>query len=516
MWLQHCNRAIRSGSSAVFLEPINLRHHAITLQPPTEAVDSTTLASYLKPRMRAPAPVWGQIQHNPKGALNYTLNDFRAVPHQSVPSVLFIAYSDLFLSIDTMAALAAVPNESLLTPEYIAFSNAPVLLTQFGSLFAVTSVVVVLRCYVRAFMIKSFGKDDWLMMLAYAFAAATFGVYVEQTKVGMGKHLAVVTMDTQKYEQFLKLRQVASILAAFGVALVKISIAYFLLRLVVHRGYIWFLHGLNIFMALYTLACVGTLVSVRLILSFRTLRKLNRWLDLFADHVHHVHIWQCIPVEATWNLKLRPPPLGNGTAKCFSPETFAGIGLTNTIITIITDFMVALLPVPLIWQLQLNWRAKLSLIFVLTLGIVAAIAAIVKSEIQKTIFQDPDPYVYDRFTLWRFIEFDVGIIAASLPALKPMLNRCLGAARTWTSRAQQGTSTPNSLGYRKQSERSDKAIALNAFKPKANTVSISTGPSNGAIWKMGSGKESDESILPLHNVEQEPSGIVVTRDVHVG
>ena len=158
-----------------------------------------------------------------------------------------------------MAALAAVPDESILTPEYIAYTNAPVLLTQFGAFFAVASAVVFLRVYVRAFMIKSFGKDDWLILLAYAFAAATFGTYVAQTRVGMGKHMAAITMDREKYKSFLRLRQVSSILASFGVALVKISIAYFLLRLVVHRGYVWFLHGLNAFMVLVTFACVGTL-----------------------------------------------------------------------------------------------------------------------------------------------------------------------------------------------------------------------------------------------------------------
>lgn len=158
-----------------------------------------------------------------------------------------------------MSALAATPDQTILTPEYIAFNNAPVLLTQFGSLFAVASVIVFARCYVRWIMIKSFGKDDWLMVLAYAFAAATFGTYVAQTKVGMGKHMAVITMDGAKYANFLRLRQVASILAAIGVALVKISIAYFLLRLVVHRRYVYFLHGLNIFVVLVTTACVCTL-----------------------------------------------------------------------------------------------------------------------------------------------------------------------------------------------------------------------------------------------------------------
>lgn len=88
------------------------------------------------------------------------------------------------------------------------------------------------------------------------------------------------------------------------------------------------------------------------------------------------------------------------------------------------------MPVPLVWQLQLNLRAKISLMFVLTRGIFAAISAIVKAEIQKTFFQDPDPYIENRFTLWKTIEMDVGLIAASLPALKPLVNWSLGAARS--------------------------------------------------------------------------------------
>ena len=133
-----------------------------------------------------------------------------------------------------------------------------------------------------------------------------------------------------------------------------------------------------------------------------------------------------------------------------------------------------------------------------------------------TYFQEPDPFVHDRFTLWRLIEFNVGIIAASLPALKPMFNWCLGAARSFTTRSQRGAVAPNSLGYQKQSERSDKAIVLDEFNPRsANTVRISSNPSHGNLWSVGPGKESDESILPLHNVKEKPGNIVVTRGVHV-
>jgi hypothetical protein len=174
------------------------------------------------------------------------------------------------------------------------------------------------------------------------------------------------------------------------------------------------------------------------------------------------------------------------------------------------------MPVPLVWQLQLNLRAKISLMFVLTLGIFAAISAIVKAEIQKTFFQDSDPYVEDRFTLWRTIEMDVGLIAASLPALKPLFNWFLGAARSLTTRAPRDSSSPTMLGYQKQSKNVDKGIALDVYNSRTvNEAGTSFKARNGNTWSIGAAKNSDESILPLHNAEENPGTILVTRDIRV-
>lgn len=190
--------------------------------------------------------------------------------------------------------------------------------------------------------------------------------------------------------------------------------------------------------------------------------------------------------------------------------------LTRAVVTIVTDFMIALLPVPLVWKLQLNLRSKISLIFVLSLGIFAAVSAIIKAEIQKKIFAEPDPFIHDRFTLWRFIELDVGIIAGSLPALKPMFNWFLGAARGLSTRGPRVTAVPSSFGYQKQSDRSDKGIVMDEYSPgPANTVRISSRPMEGNLWSGARGKDSEESILPLHSVQEKANGIVVTRDVHV-
>jgi hypothetical protein len=89
------------------------------------------------------------------------------------------------------------------------------------------------------------------------------------------------------------------------------------------------------------------------------------------------------------------------------------------------------------------------------------------------------------------------------------------------TRAGRTNGAPNSMGYQKRSERSDRGIVLNDYNPRSNnTVRIPSRPSNGNFFtvrpsKVGPSKISDESILPLHNIEEKPGGIVVTKDVHV-
>lgn len=53
-----------------------------------------------------------------------------------------------------------------LTPEQIAINKSGQILTIVGTFFAVSVTTVLLRFYVRIKMVKTFGKDDWAMMVA--------------------------------------------------------------------------------------------------------------------------------------------------------------------------------------------------------------------------------------------------------------------------------------------------------------------------------------------------------------
>jgi hypothetical protein len=74
--------------------------------------------------------------------------------------------------------------------------------------------------------------------------------------------------------------------------------------------------------------------------------------------------------------------------------------LTSVVFNIVTDVLFACLPVPLIWQLQLNMRKRVSLIVVLSLGWFACVAAIIKAVKQWHVLDDLDWTVSDSFNVW--------------------------------------------------------------------------------------------------------------------
>ncbi|ORX97794.1 hypothetical protein BCR34DRAFT_607135 [Clohesyomyces aquaticus] len=404
---------------------------------------------------------------------------------------------------DLMKRQGGSPVPPMLTPEQIAFTNADEILSIVGSFFAVAAFVVLLRCYVRIAMLKVFGIDDYLMVLAMALATVVFVCFVQETHHGLGKHFMVLLMDPEMYKKFAQYLYIHSILIMVGVSVVKLSIAFFLLRLSTRTRYSGFLYGCVVFIIVLTLVCAMTL------------------------------IFQCFPVAAAWDSALRPPPYGTGNAKCYSMTIFRNLGLMNSSFNIITDILFATMPLPLVWRLQLNTRTKISLIAILSLGYFASAAAIVKAVQQWHVLTDLDWSVHDSFNVWNYIEFTIGIIAASLPALKPLFNWFLDAARAITSGGRtkgsngykaSGYKGAGSLGYQKQTSDSNRSIAMHSLTSKGEpTPGGHKNPYNVRVttvgekeqWDMERAKNSDESILPLQRPDPGTNHIVMTREVRV-
>ncbi|KAK8074120.1 hypothetical protein PG994_005019 [Apiospora phragmitis] len=266
-------------------------------------------------------------------------------------------------------------------------SNADMILSVSGLMMGLSFAIVGLRIWVRQFMIKTLGVDDMVMIAALIAAIGSMVCFVGECETGAGKHLW--DLDFALFPAFLRWQYIHGILLVVGISLVKISIGFFLLRLIQNKWYRRVIIFTQFFIVLFTISCVCTL------------------------------IFQCVPPDATFAL-VRPP-----TAKCFDQTTFTNIGVFNGAVNITTDVIFVLLPIPMILKLQVNNRTKATLIFALSLGIFACIAAIVRVYLGAHIFENTDFTWSTAFFLWNTAELHAGILAASLPTLRPLFKSLL-------------------------------------------------------------------------------------------
>jgi hypothetical protein len=79
-------------------------------------------------------------------------------------------------------------------------------------------------------------------------------------------------------------------------------------------------------------------------------------------------IFQCNPPAAAFDFTIT-------NAKCISiKDFFYASGSVN----VITDLLLVALPMPLVWQLNLNVRKRLLIIFLFSLGILASVASMIR------------------------------------------------------------------------------------------------------------------------------------------
>ena len=113
---------------------------------------------------------------------------------------------------------------------------------------------------------------------------------------------------------------------------IKMSIAIFLLRLAVQKRY------------RYTL-----------------------WISLFVVLIWSVvlffwNMFQCSPVQAQWDFTIP-------NQKCVDPQAIVNAAYALSVMTILSDWLYAILPIPMIWSVKMTTQQKLTVSVVLGMGI---------------------------------------------------------------------------------------------------------------------------------------------------
>ncbi|KAF1355336.1 hypothetical protein BDV97DRAFT_289559 [Delphinella strobiligena] len=306
------------------------------------------------------------------------------------------------------------------SPQYLAQNNAPKILSIVGVFGFLALVTVFLRLYVRGAMLRFTGADDAVIALSMGLGIAVFVCFVGEAANGLGRHHEVIT-NPSIYFQWLFAHSLVSL---FGIATVKVSVSLLLLRLVPQKNYRRILWAIIGFLTFYTIFCAFTI------------------------------IFSCTPISANWNLSHAV------NARCFSSTTYTNLGIANSVFNILTDSILAMLPIPVVMGLQLNKRTKIALSAILSMGFIAVACGAVKVYYQWRVIANIESGFNDGFYLWAALELYLGIIACSLPSLRPLVVMALKSARNTlgvsTQRAGEQYTIPRdyrrSLGHRNHAD----------------------------------------------------------------
>ncbi|CAG8971577.1 hypothetical protein HYALB_00009226 [Hymenoscyphus albidus] len=254
--------------------------------------------------------------------------------------------------------------------------TAAVLLTQ--SWFALS-----LRMFVRLRLTKSFEIDDWLMAISQAIYTLLCIFVIRSVHFGLGKHNYELSIENQILAG--KWKTLATLVYIIDMVFIKLSIAFFLLRIATRKPYVW---ALKVSMVIITIWSIVTFFY---------------------------YVFICTPIAAQWDRTIPNP-------RCQPAMNFVIAAYSLGGMSIISDWFYALLPIPIILGLQMNMRVKLTLCFIMALGVLASVAAVFRLAFLFHLSDITDPlFNTTQAMIWTLVEPGIAIVASSLVTIKPLL-----------------------------------------------------------------------------------------------
>lgn len=278
-------------------------------------------------------------------------------------------------------------------------------------------ITTLLRCYVRVFVVKHFGADDYLALISLA-AFSVFQMFVLWgVHYGSGQH--IVNIPLQNVPMALKQWFFAEIFYDLATSLTKFTIGVFLLRLAVKPAHIWIIRIVLGVIAAYATAYMGLIV------------------------------FQCHPVDYFW-LQYAGVPGGH----CVKAIIVTIPTYIHTALNAWADWTLGLLPIFVIKDLDMNPRTKVTVMIILALGAIGSIASIIRLRYIGDLVQKDFLFAATDVAIWSTVEPGMGITAASLATLRPLFKNFLANTRFFSSSNNSANSSrPSRTSYRRSEKK---------------------------------------------------------------
>ncbi|KAF6841256.1 integral membrane protein [Colletotrichum musicola] len=295
------------------------------------------------------------------------------------------------------------------------------------------------RAYVKVCIVKSVAVDDWLIFGAMVLMYTVYGGVALHgiTNGATGKHITELTVEQAAVS--LRAWYICEVLYSPITLAIRTSICLLLLRLAVSRVHRWIIY--------VNLAVVWAIsIAFFLIMTFQCMPPSYFWRQLYGDP------GSCI------NLNIVPDAT-----------------IAHSVISALSDWCIGLLPIALLWNVNLNRRTKALVAVLLSMGMVAGVALIVRIPYVKRLAISAD-FLYETIdvAIWSVMEPALGIIAASVTSMRPLFQ---GWGFGWSSNSKHsrpsGAAWPDSEGRpaaHKESPISPRVKGTAAFSENTNST----------------------------------------------
>ncbi|KAH7398120.1 hypothetical protein BKA64DRAFT_708780 [Cadophora sp. MPI-SDFR-AT-0126] len=259
----------------------------------------------------------------------------------------------------------------------------------------ISTLAIITRLLTRALLVRLVGTDDVLITVAFFFALGASSLNILTTKYGEGLHIEHLK-NVPAYSQTMVL---TGLFYNICQMFIKLSYLALYLRLSPNKTF-----RLILYTTMALVCCYGIPAAT-------------------------ISMLQCRPLAKLWSPHM--------PGSCIDIGAFH---ISITVINMVLDMTVFVLPIPVLWAIKLPRRQRLSLVGVFGVGVLLASAFRLKCLI--TLLNTPSFRSDNTWTTvdslnWSCIELHLALLISCTAAFKALLQRCLpGLLGTYGSKSR--------------------------------------------------------------------------------
>ncbi|KAL4812542.1 hypothetical protein BDW67DRAFT_169910 [Aspergillus spinulosporus] len=299
-----------------------------------------------------------------------------------------------------------------------------------------------LRVYTRISLQRNWEPEDWCCLSAWLLGLAYSAIALAMGHYGGGIHWDDVPRDHRT--QFQKLTYVTMVMYGPTAFLTKMTLLWIMTRVFSpFRKSVIFIYVFLVLMLLYYIPAV--IIKIRI----------------------------CMPISKFWN--------DEQPGSCLDKNA---IIMADAVVSVVSDLIVLIMPLPLTMRLQMSKKKKLRVIGILGAGGLACASSVVRLVLIQLTGKSKDATIaFMRVNMFGNAEISIGVVCACLPALSALIsqkyheyssNKYNSHESEYHLSQMRNTKGSRAQGSRRLSVASDEGVLIaNAqTKPKENDLGI--------------------------------------------